>query len=95
MYDRQWINGEDGDLGLVYWEKADSPRYIPIDLDEDGGFVVGREVPWDLELPDGAVYLKIDGQGEIHAVVRGENESPAGHVEMIEHWVNQFEPDAK
>ena len=24
-----------------------------------------------------------------------ENESPAGHVEMIEHWVNQFEPDAK
>ena len=91
MYERQWIVDEDGGQGLVYWERADSPRYIPIDLDEEGGFVIGREIPWDLELPPGAVVLKIDGRGDSHAVVRGANESPAGHVDMIEHWITQFD----
>ena len=95
MYDKQWIRGEDGELGLVYWERADSPRYVPIEFDADGALVVGREVPWDLQLPAGAVSLKIDGRGINYAVVRGENESPAGYVEMIEHWGNQFAGDAR
>lgn len=95
MYDKQWIRGEDGDLGLVYWERADSPRYIPIEFDDDGEFILGREVPWDLELPDGAVSLKIDGRGVNYSVVRGENESPAGYVEMMEHWADQFDSGAK
>lgn len=91
MYEKQWIVDEDGGQGLVYWERPDSPRYIPIDLDEKGGFVIGREIPWDLELPPGAVGLKIDGRGDSHAIVRGVNESPAGHVDMIEHWITQFD----
>ena len=91
MYEKQWIVDEDGGQGLVYWERPDSPRYIPIDLDDEGGFVIGREIPWDLELPPGAVGLKIDGRGDSHAIVRGVNESPAGHVDMIEHWITQFD----
>ena len=86
MYEKQWITGDDGSLGIVYWEDLDSARYIPIKRDADGALVAGTERPWSLVHPEGTIFLSMDTGGGTHTIVIGDNDAAAGHVELVEHW---------
>ncbi len=86
LYDKQWVTGTDGSLGLVYWEDFDSARYIPLTRGPDGTLTAGMERPWSLLHPEGTVYMVMDTLGGMHSIVRGDNDAAAGFVELIEHW---------
>ncbi|MEC9156607.1 MAG: serine/threonine-protein kinase [Planctomycetota bacterium] len=86
LYDKQWVTGTDGSLGLVYWEDFDSARYIPLTRDSDGILTAGLERPWSLLHPEGTVYMVMDTLGGMYSIVRGDNDAAAGFVELIEHW---------